>query len=766
MAFTWELIQKLLLKLGVYGNILKYIGGFSVQNNENQKPAQKSFFVRNIIMILVIALTLSLMVYFISSNRNGKEIYPSTFITQLNEGNVQRVDFTNNKVYVTYKDNTKVWFYNRSEDKINEIVLAYNETNEQDASKQIVISYGSTTTFSVLNIIYPVLMFASVILLAVFIMRSIKNANKGSLDFVKNRARIAQSNVRFSDVAGIDEEKEELSEIVEFLKDPSKFAQMGARVPKGVLLVGRPGTGKTLLAKAIAGEAGVPFFTISGSDFMELFVGVGASRVRDLFETAKKAKPCIIFIDEIDAIGRQRGTGMGGGNDEREQTLNQMLVQMDGFEPNEGMIVIAATNRVDILDPALLRPGRFDRQIHVPIPDVKGREAILKVHSKNKPLDASLDLQQVARITSGFTGADIENLLNEAAILAVRKHQKTIDMICINDAIQKVTLGPQKKSRVMTDSDKYLTAVHEAGHAIVCKNLQKNVTVHEVSIIPRGYAGGYTQMRPTDDSTYQKKSDLLNDIAVALGGRMAEKLYLDDISTGASGDLEQATKIARAMVVTFGMSEEVGLVHLGGNDNEFFLGRDYQSRLNYSEKEAALIDAEIRKLINSAQTMAEKVLTKHKKALHVLVDCLLEKETVYADEIDQIMQGKTKEEVLAYIEQKTAHKESLDEDKKENKNETSDKQNKTKTQTTATSIKATTEERERDRGAKAEEKGIEENKKQTLGEDEKRSETKKSVKKSNATTKKTSGTSARKTTKKQAQRSTKNAKLDTKEDAE
>lgn len=766
MAFTWELVQKLLLKLGVYGNILKYIGGFSVQNNENQKPAQKSFFVRNIIMILVIALTLSLMVYFISSNRNGKEIYPSTFITQLNEGNVQRVDFTNNKVYVTYKDNTKVWFYNRSEDKINEIVLAYNETNEQDASKQIVISYGSTTTFSVLNIIYPVLMFASVILLAVFIMRSIKNANKGSLDFVKNRARIAQSNVRFSDVAGIDEEREELSEIVEFLKDPSKFAQMGARVPKGVLLVGRPGTGKTLLAKAIAGEAGVPFFTISGSDFMELFVGVGASRVRDLFETAKKAKPCIIFIDEIDAIGRQRGTGMGGGNDEREQTLNQMLVQMDGFEPNEGMIVIAATNRVDILDPALLRPGRFDRQIHVPIPDVKGREAILKVHSKNKPLDASLDLQQVARITSGFTGADIENLLNEAAILAVRKHQKTIDMICINDAIQKVTLGPQKKSRVMTDSDKYLTAVHEAGHAIVCKDLQKNVTVHEVSIIPRGYAGGYTQMRPTDDSTYQKKSDLLNDIAVALGGRMAEKLYLDDISTGASGDLEQATKIARAMVVTFGMSEEVGLVHLGGNDNEFFLGRDYQSRLNYSEKEAALIDAEIRKLINSAQTMAEKVLTKHKKALQVLVDCLLEKETVYADEIDQIMQGKTKEEVLAYIEQKTTHKESLDEDKKESKNETSDKQNKTQTQTTATSIKATTEERESNQGAKAEEKGIEENKKQTLGEDEKRSETKKSVTKNNATTKKTSGTSARKTTKKQAQRSTKNAKLDTKEDAE
>lgn len=766
MAFTWELVQKLLLKLGVYGNILKYIGGFSVQNNENQKPAQKSFFVRNIIMILVIALTLSLMVYFISSNRNGKEIYPSTFITQLNEGNVQRVEFTNNKVYVTYKDNTKVWFYNRSEDAINDIVIAYNKTNEQDASKKIIISYGSTTTFSILNIIYPVLMFASVILLAVFIMRSIKNANKGSLDFVKNRARIAQSNVRFSDVAGIDEEKEELSEIVEFLKDPSKFAQMGARVPKGVLLVGRPGTGKTLLAKAIAGEAGVPFFTISGSDFMELFVGVGASRVRDLFETAKKAKPCIIFIDEIDAIGRQRGTGMGGGNDEREQTLNQMLVQMDGFEPNEGMIVIAATNRVDILDPALLRPGRFDRQIHVPIPDVKGREAILKVHSKNKPLDASLDLQQVARITSGFTGADIENLLNEAAILAVRKHQKTIDMICINDAIQKVTLGPQKKSRVMTDSDKYLTAVHEAGHAIVCKDLQKNVTVHEVSIIPRGYAGGYTQMRPTDDSTYQKKSDLLNDIAVALGGRMAEKLYLDDISTGASGDLEQATKIARAMVVTFGMSEEVGLVHLGGNDNEFFLGRDYQSRLNYSEKEAALIDAEIRKLINSAQTMAEKVLTKHKKALQVLVDCLLEKETVYADEIDQIMQGKTKEEVLAYIEQKTAHKESLDEDKKESKNETSDKQNKTQTQTTATSIKAAVEEKESDQRTKAEEKGIEENKKQTLGEDEKRSETKKSVKKSNATTKKTSGTSARKTTKKQAQRSTKNAKLDTKEDAE
>ena len=347
--------------------------------------------------------------------------------------------------------------------------------------------------------------------------------------------------------------------------------------------------------------------------------------------------------------------------------------------------------------------------------------------------------------------------------------QKSVDVydgLSATIQVGNVTLGPQKKSRVMTDSDKYLTAVHEAGHAIVCKDLQKNVTVHEVSIIPRGYAGGYTQMRPTDDSTYQKKSDLLNDIAVALGGRMAEKLYLDDISTGASGDLEQATKIARAMVVTFGMSEEVGLVHLGGNDNEFFLGRDYQSRLNYSEKEAALIDAEIRKLINSAQTMAEKVLTKHKKALHVLVDCLLEKETVYADEIDQIMQGKTKEEVLAYIEQKTAHKESLAEDKKESKNETSDKQNKTQTQTTATSIKATTEERESDQGAKAEEKGIEENKKQTLGEDEKRSETKKSVKKSNATTKKTSGTSARKTTKKQAQRSTKNAKLDTKEDAE
>lgn len=463
--------------------------------------------------------------------------------------------------------------------------------------------------------------------------------NRGVMNFGKSRAKMASPDakkVTFSDVAGADEEKAELAEIVDFLKQPKRYIEMGARIPKGVLLVGPPGTGKTLLARAISGEAGVPFFSISGSDFVEMFVGVGASRVRDLFEQAKKNSPCIIFIDEIDAVGRQRGAGLGGGHDEREQTLNQLLVEMDGFGVNEGIIMIAATNRPDILDPALLRPGRFDRQIMVGAPDIKGREQILKVHSRNKHLADEVKLEILAKRTPGFTGADLENLMNEAALLAVRGGKKLIGMDELEEAVTRVIAGPEKKSRVIDDEDRKLTAYHEAGHAVVMKLLPHADPVHQISIIPRGMAGGYTMHLPEKDRSYMSKSKLEDEIAGLLGGRVAEKLVLGDISTGAKNDIDRATAIARKMVMDYGMSDNIGPIAFGSGHDEVFMGRDFGRTKNYSEEVAYKIDEEIKNLINSAYTRAQQLLTENISKLHAVANALLEKEKLEAEEFEHL----------------------------------------------------------------------------------------------------------------------------------
>ena len=505
------------------------------------------------------------------------------------------------------------------------------------------------------SLVMPVIMLVLGVLVFMFLMRQMGGGGKGALDFGKTKARVTQNiKVRFTDVAGAEEEKEELEEVVEFLKNPRKFSALGAKIPKGVLLVGPPGTGKTLFAKAVAGEANVPFFSISGSDFVEMFVGVGASRVRDLFAMAKKSMPCIVFIDEIDAVGRQRGAGLGGGNDEREQTLNQLLVQMDGFEANDGVIIMAATNRADILDPALLRPGRFDRQIYVNMPDVRGREQILKVHSRNKPLAADVNFKVLARMTSGFSGADIANLMNEAAILAARNNEKAITNVDLYEAINKVMIGPQKKSRLVTETDKRITAYHESGHAILAKLLPNCDPVQEVSIIPRGMAAGYTMTRPDNDNNHLEKAKLLDDIVMTLGGRVAEELIIQDVSAGASNDISVVTDRARKMVTEWGMSEKIGPVNYGDND-QIFVGRDYQTRANYSESMAALIDSEIETIIKDAYKKATELLSANKRLLDVMARVLIENETIYQDEVDMIMAGKSAAEVGAYIEERQKH---------------------------------------------------------------------------------------------------------------
>lgn len=517
----------------------------------------------------------------------------------------------------------------------------YNTENPDDPLQYNLIPISDNSFW--LNLIPTLLMLGVMIFFFVFMM---KNAGGGKMSsFGKTNAKMAPSSKKatFDDVAGADEEKEELKEIVDFLRDNKKYTEIGARIPKGVLLLGPPGTGKTLLARAVAGEAKVPFFSISGSDFVEMFVGVGASRVRDLFEQAKKNAPAIIFIDEIDAVGRQRGAGLGGGHDEREQTLNQLLVEMDGFEDNDSVIVMAASNRRDILDPALLRPGRFDRQILVGYPDVKGREAILKVHTRNKPLAPDVDLETIAKSTVGFTGADLENLVNEASLLAARKNKKAITKDELEEASIKVVAGPEKKSKVITEDEKKLTAYHEGGHALCTYYSKSQDKVHQVSIIPRGQAGGFTMSLPVKDKSYVSKNEMYENIVVLLGGRVAEKLILDDISTGASNDLERATSTARNMVTRYGFSDNLGPVVYGQGDHEVFLGRDYTNTPSYSDNVAAEIDNEIRTLIESAFTDAEKILNEHMDKLHVVAKYLMKYEKVDGATFEKLMNGELTE---------------------------------------------------------------------------------------------------------------------------
>ena len=530
-----------------------------------------------------------------------------------------------------------------------------------DLSK-IAVSFTDPNAGSFLTSLMPLLGVVLVAVMFWMIMRSAAGGGgQSAMSIGKSKAHM-QSNlkVRFSDVAGAEEEKEELAEIVEFLKSPKKFSSLGARIPSGVLLVGPPGTGKTLFAKAVAGEAGVPFFSVSGSDFVEMYVGVGAKRVRDLFDMAKKSQPCIIFIDEIDAVGRRRGAGLGGGHDEREQTLNQILVQMDGFESNDGIIVMAATNRADILDPALLRPGRFDRQINVNLPDVKGREQILKVHARNKPMAPDVNFKTVARITAGFSGAELANLLNEAAILAARAGKKLIGNLELYDGINKVLMGPQKKSRVVTESDKRCTAYHEAGHAVLACLCKHCDPVHEVSIIPRGRAAGYTMTRPETDDNDVSYNKLVDNICMSLGGRVAEELVIQDITTGASADLQHVSNLARRMVTQWGMSKELGLVAYD-SDQPVFMGMEYgnQSRGGYSQQTAATIDAEIRRLINDAHERATKLLKENRSILDNMSRVLVEKETIYTEEVSMLMKGADYKEVIAFMENRDgAHEEN------------------------------------------------------------------------------------------------------------
>ena len=566
-----------------------------------------------------------------------------SFVFDLGTGDLE-MTFTDGKTKAYRVPNVNLFIndvYAERYDGSDNYIQQYNKANP-DAPMQYDLLPIKTTPWWVSLI--PTLVLVGLLVFFYFMMmkQTRGGGTSGVMGFGKAKPRQPEEmpKVTFNDVAGADEEKEELVEIVEFLKNPSKFNSLGARIPKGVLLMGPPGTGKTLLAKAVAGEAGVPFFSISGSDFVEMFVGVGASRVRDLFEQAKKNSPSIVFIDEIDAVGRHRGAGLGGGHDEREQTLNQLLVEMDGFGTNSGVIVIAATNRRDILDPALLRPGRFDRQIAVGYPDIKGREAILRVHTKNKPIGPDVNLKTIAASTAGFTGADLENLTNEAALLAAKKNHKAITMVEIEEATIKVIAGPEKKSHVVTEKDKKLTSYHEAGHAVCTYYLPTQDPVHQISIVPRGMAGGYTLSLPGEDKTYVTKREMNEDIVTLLGGRVAEKLVLDDISTGASNDIERATKVARNMVVRYGFSEKLGPIVYGHDDNEVFLGRDFSSTPSYSETVAAEIDAEIREIIDTAYERAVDILTEHMGQLHEIAKYLFENEKMDEKTFADMMAGK------------------------------------------------------------------------------------------------------------------------------
>ena len=594
---------------------------------------------KTLAMWLIIGIIFIVGVSTIMENSETKMSY-SELLTAIGNGTVEQVEITSSaeKAYVTLKNSNiekevNIPSIDSFMDQINEYLVAGNVKLVQKSESILVTIIGLLSPFAIVIVFF---------LFWILFMNNTQSGGNKTMTFGKSRARMMgtgeKAKITFKDVAGVDEEKEELQEIVEFLKSPKKFTDMGARIPKGVLLVGHPGTGKTLLAKAVAGEAGVPFFIISCSDFVEMFVGVGASRVRDLFEQAKKNAPCIIFIDEIDAVGRQRGAGLGGGHDEREQTLNQLLVEMDGFGTNEGVIVLAATNRPDVLDKALLRPGRFDRQIVVPAPDVRAREEILEVHARQKRLADDVDLRIIAKNTAGFAGADLENVLNEAALLAARRDKHEIGMQEVEDAMVKVTMGPEKKSRVRSDKENRLTAYHEAGHAVVSKFLPTQDAVHEISIIPRGMAGGYTMYRPDEDKNYMAKSEMEESIISLLGGRVAESLILGDISTGASNDIERATKIARDMVTKYGMSETLGTITFGSGQEEVFLGRDWTQTRNFSEETAAKIDVEVKRIIDHAYVQAKEILSNNVDKLHAVAKVLLEKEKITGEEFEQIFE--------------------------------------------------------------------------------------------------------------------------------
>lgn len=595
--------------------------------------------------IIGFTILMLLLAAFIAMQTPKDEHDYSEIIDMFKEGQVTHFDLKaeSGELRLTLKDKSeKITFSLAYPQRFLDDVKKYVDAPGSKITYDIERSVDSAILWSVIPNIGLIIF---IIVIWVIIMKRMAGGLGGdkALSFgkakVKNSSEGEKKNV-FADVAGADEEKEELQEIVEFLKNPEKFNTLGARIPKGVLLMGPPGTGKTLLARAVAGEAGVPFFSISGSDFVEMFVGVGASRVRDLFDQAKKNAPCIIFIDEIDSVGRQRGTGLGGGHDEREQTLNQLLVEMDGFEANLGVIMIAATNRPDILDPALMRPGRFDRQIVVGQPDIKGREEILKVHAKNKPLAPDVELKVIAQQTAGFTGADLENILNEAALLAARKDKKAITMEEVEEATIKVVVGTEKRSKVMTEKNKKITAYHETGHAIAHYFCETQDDVHQISIIPRGFAGGYTMSLPSEDKMYSTYMEMKEEIVVLLGGRVAEALIFKDISTGASNDIERATDIARSMITKYGMSDKLGPVAFGENSNEVFIGRDMGHVKNYSEKVAAEIDEEIYKIVKEGYDKVTEILTAHMDKLHEVAKILLEKEKLSGEEFAAIMQGK------------------------------------------------------------------------------------------------------------------------------
>ena len=594
-------------------------------------------FLRNVgFYLLIILVAISVIDYFSTKNTNRQEVEYTQFLQQVDKGDVSKVVIIQNTIHGTLADGTE--FTTITPDAPNNDPDLYQKLSAKGIDIAAENPPEPPWWSQMLSSILPILLLIGVWF---FIMQQTQGGGGRVMSFGKSRARMSGADkikVTFRDVAGADEAKQELEEVVEFLKHPKKFNELGARIPKGVLLFGPPGTGKTLLARAVAGEAGVPFFSISGSDFVEMFVGVGASRVRDLFEQAKKNAPCIVFIDEIDAVGRQRGAGVGGGHDEREQTLNQLLVEMDGFAANEGIIIIAATNRPDILDPALLRPGRFDRQIVVDKPDVRGRLAILKVHTKGKPMAKDVDLDIIARRTPGFTGADLSNLVNEAALLAARRDKHKVGMTEMEEAIERVIAGPERKSHVMSEEEKRLTAYHEGGHTLVGMMLKHADPVHKVTIIPRGRAGGYTLMLPKEDRNYATRSELLDRLKVAMGGRVAEEVVLKEISTGASQDIQQASRIVRSMIMQYGMSDVLGPVAYGESQNhQVFLGRDINHQRNYSEEVASEIDKEVRKYMEEAYEACRKIITENRDKLELIAQALMERETLTAKELEELL---------------------------------------------------------------------------------------------------------------------------------